>query len=158
MQIKRIMTALALAGMLGGPTAALAACAPADQSASPDQVEVEDSGFDTDEDEDCDLDDQREGDRDCGYYSSPGVWSWYPWVILHRTTTPPAGWHRPYSYSRTKPGVNTPKTGTKTRSTTGSKPGSSGTKAGSTGGGSKTTGGKTTTGGGTRSSGGGGRR
>lgn len=61
--------------------------------------------------EDCDYpDDQANREDDCGYWESPDdtqhrmgsqpaadwLWVWYAWVIVGRTSTPPAGWKPPY--------------------------------------------------------------
>lgn len=152
MRIKRILVALTAAGVF----AATAACAPNDQASSAsqgqdDQADDDNSGFDDDSNEDCDRGDQKEGDRDCGHYSSPGVWAWYYWVALGRTTTPPAGWHRPKSYSSTKSGPAPARTSTTKPSTTGTKS-STNTKP------ATSTNTRTSSGGGTRTSTGGSRR
>lgn len=71
-------------------SAALVGCAIAtdpalDDDQEPAAVEL------VDDDDDCDAGDQRERDRDCGYYDAGGAWIWYSWVILGSSSHPPVG-------------------------------------------------------------------
>lgn len=60
--------------------------------------------------EDCDTEDQAKKEDDCGYWQHPGgadvavadhqmtaewVWIWFPWVVIGRTSRPPAAWMPP---------------------------------------------------------------
>lgn len=75
----------------------------------------------------CDVDDQREYDKDCGYRLEDGQWVWHSWVVQGETRTSPEGWvnpdpdpepedesgHKSKSKKKSTPKVKLPVNGTK---------------------------------------------